>query len=243
MKKLYSILFIITTSVFAATDAQMERYFELSGTDEQLIEMEKQFATMQKGFRQDENSTPYDMQLVSIRFKSHIQKNISEEEMTQIIDLYKNVLLLRYVSAITTTEYDQNKTQSYIQSLKEEEQGSLRIELVNKISDAIYSKESMEILFDSLMKPLIQNSKQGKTLKDSFFDERKERYIDNMMTLSQEETLFVTKEFTIEELEELLKVVDTPTMGYESKAVSKAMAYALQEFFLAISHRYDVTKH
>jgi len=64
-----------------------------------------------------------------------------------------------------------------------------------------------------------------------------------MIESGKVETAYSAKEFTIEELEELLKIVKTPAIDHESKVIFAATAYALKEFFLSMADRYDVSKH
>ena len=57
------------------------------------------------------------------------------------------------------------------------------------------------------------------------------------------ETLFATKDFSMEELEALLKVAQTPAIDHEVKAVYGGMAFALKDFFLTLASGYDISKH
>jgi len=73
------------------------------------------------------------------------------------------------------------------------------------------------------------------TLLFSATPEQVEQYLS--VSYAEEQLL------TVEELEELLKIVKTPVMNHESKAVFGSTAYALKEFFLSIASRYDLSKH
>jgi hypothetical protein len=115
--------------------------------------------------------------------------------------------------------------------------------VAQKIAEALYKKESITILFDDLMKPLMENSMGGMKMNDEAMKKSREAYIKMMLEEGKVETIYLTKDFTLEELETLLKIVQTPAIGHESKAVFGAMAYALKEFFLSMASRYDVSKH
>jgi len=71
----------------------------------------------------------------------------------------------------------------------------------------------------------------------------KKDYLKQMTESSKNETLFATKDFTMEELEALLKIAKTSSVEHETKAVFGAMAYSLKEFFMSMASRYDVSKH
>jgi predicted Holliday junction resolvase-like endonuclease len=253
MKKTLLTLTLITylglpQLTLAATLEQVEQYLLVSRSEEELIALETQFSAMQNAFkRKDINQTQennYDMQMLSLRFKEYIQKHLSEDEMEEILNNYKNVVLLQFISASSEAkDHDTNETQSYLNQLKTTPEANIRIDLVDKISKELYSKEAMMILFNDLMKPLIQNGIGGANIDKNMLKLMQDDYIKQMVETSKNETLFASKDFTIEELEELLKIAQTPAIDHESKAVFGAMAYALKEFFMSLSDKFDVKKH
>lgn len=244
MKKLlYSLL--LSTLLFSSTPEQVEQYLSVSYSEEQLLELEKQFSMMQSNLNSTENNDTamYDMQMLPIRFREYLQKNLSEDEMNEIIKQYRNVLLMRFISAQNDSEYDPKLAESYVKRIQQDSEEAARIELAGKIGEALYQKETIGILFDNLMLPLMQNSPDGAKLDEKTMKKSKERYIKMMIETGKIETIYATKEFTIEELEALRKIVKTPVMDHESKAVFGATAYALKEYFLSIANRYDLSKH
>ncbi len=245
------ILFIITLLsqlLFSATEEQVETYISVSSSEEQLITLESQFSQMQQNINRikKENSSisnEYDMQLLSIRFREFLQKNISENEMDEILKQYRSVVLLKFISVQNDTEYDEKEAESYIKTLQTEENATVRMKLSGEITETLYNKDNLGILFDNLMKPLLQNSKGGQEINDESMKKNKEAYITRKIEAGSLETIYMTREFTMEELKQLLDVLKTSAMQRESKAVFGATAYALQEFFLSLASRYDVNKH
>ena len=240
---LYSIL--LSTLLFSATSEQVERYLSVSYSEEQLLELEKQFSMMQNNLKQyngNETDT-YDMEMLPIRFREYLEKNLSEDEMDEIIKQYRNVLLMRFISAQNDSGFDPKLAESYVKRIKQDPEESVRIGLAEKIGEALYKKETIGILFDDLMKPLMQNSVGGAKMDEESMKKSRERYIAMMMETGKAETIYATREFSIEELDELLKIVETSTMERESKAFFGATAYAIREFFLSIANRYDLSKH
>jgi len=247
MKKLL-IITLLSQLLFCATAEQVETYLDLSNSEEELIEMERQFSLMQQSFRSLESNTseeaaPYDMELLSIRFREYIQKALSEDEMDEILQNYKNVLLLQFVSSIGDPNWDEKEVEAYLRSVKENPEMKERIALVEKLNRAFNNKESIAIMFDGLIKPLLKSASGGDKLDETYMKKRKEKYIEAMSRESQDETLYATREFSMEELEALLKIAQSKAMGYEVKAVYGGMAYALEEFFLSLANRYDISKH
>jgi len=247
MNKIIITLTLLSQLCLSATPEQVEQYLLVSNSEQELLSLESQFSSMQNSFSKDENTSEdktYDMQLLSIRFKDYIQKHLSEDEMTEVLENYKNVVLLQFVSASSDTQdRDHNETTNYIKTLKANSEAAIRIELIEKISKKLYSKDSMTILFDELMKPLMVNGIGGGKMNDDMLKGAKENYLKMMLEASTEETIYAAKDFSLEELEELLKIVQTPAIEHESKAVFGAMAYSLKEFFMSMTSRYDVSKH
>ena len=88
-------------------------------------------------------SNEYDMQLLSIRFREYIQKNLSEDEMNEVLKQYRNVVLLKFVSVQNDTEYDKKLAQAYVKELETEDNASVRLDLLDKISNTLYNEENV----------------------------------------------------------------------------------------------------
>jgi len=246
MKKILLALTLLTHFSFAATPEQVEQYLSVSNAEEQLLAMQSQYAAMQNRIPKDTNASEntYDMQMLSIRFKNYLQKKLSEDEMTEVLDNYKNVVLLQFVSAESNMEnLEKNVSTTYLEKLKSDPEAGTRIELVSKISKALYAKEAMLVMFDDLLSPLMKNSIGGEKINDKMLKGMKESYIKEMTKSAIDSTLLTCKDFTMEELEELLKIAQTPAIQHEVKAVFGAMAYSLKEFFMSLANRYNVEKH
>ncbi len=107
MKKYILLTALYTSFLFSATLEQVEQYLSVSSAEEELLSIESQFSSMQNSFSQDENASEnntYDMQMLSVRFKDYLQRNLSEDEMDEVLDNYRNVVLLQFVSATSEAE-------------------------------------------------------------------------------------------------------------------------------------------
>jgi len=245
MTKILLTLSLLIHFAYAATPEQVEQYLLVSRAEEELIALESELSTLQNAFKgNDTNQTDdstYDMQMLSLRFKEYIEKHLSEDEMTEVLENYKNVVLLQFISASSEAqEHDSSETLSYIEKLKTTPEANHRMDLVEKISKELYSKEAMMILFDELMSPIMKNGITGKSMNNQMLDFVKGDYLKMMIETSRNETLYASKDFTLEELEELLKIAQTPAIDHEVKAVFAAMAYALKEFFMSMTNRFDL---
>ncbi len=249
MKKLLLITAALTQLLYSATPEQVERYLSISNAEEELLGLESQFSRMQNNFQASQSNTSkeketYDMQMLPIRFKEYIEKHLSENEMDEILQTYKNVVFLQFTSAIsTTTDNDPKEVEAYVKTFENNESSAVRMEIVEKINTKINNKESITLMYDELIKPLIQAASGGEKLDDETMKKSKETYLKSMIEKSKNDTLFATKDFTMEELEELLKVAQTPAIDHEVKAIYGGMAFALKEFFLTLANGYDISKH
>ena len=242
MNRLIILILSTTYLLFAATDAQIEKYLTLSTAEEQLLQLQSEFSAMQNSFSNKEEDTPYDMQLLSIRFKAYLKRHLSESEMDEVLQNYRNVAYLQLANASLET-FDTNQSQHYLKSLQDDEEAQSRITLFEEINKALYKKEFIGVMFDELIKPLMQNGISGQKIDKKMMQTQKEAYVKAMIKKSEEWNTYILREFSIEDLEALLKVVKTPSVQLETKTVYAATAYALKAFFLSMASRYDVGKH
>jgi len=242
MQKLFIFFIIASTLLWSATAEQIEEYLSVSTAEEELLALEAQFSSMQNSFSAQEDQKTYDMQLLTVRFKESLQRSLSENEMDEVLKNYRNILYLQFISTNTYTP-DKNETKAYLFTLQEDETAQERLDILENISKALHNKDSMLVMFDELMKPLLQNANGGTNIDDKMMEQRREIYIKSRIEDGREETLYSLKDFSIEELETLLSIIKTSSVQHEIKAVYRATAYALKEFFLSMSSRYDISKH
>jgi hypothetical protein len=244
MQKLLFLFIFVSLFSWSATLEQVEHYLSVSSSEEELLVLESQFTSMQNGFSSNASTekTSYDMQLLTVRFKESIQRSLSENEMDAVLENYRNVLYLQFISTNTSIP-DKNETQAYLFKLQEDETANERLDILEQISKALNNKDAMLVMFDELMKPLLQSANGGTDISDSVMAKRREAYMKSRIEDARKETLYNLKDFSIEELEELRDIVKTASVQHEVKAVYTATAYALKEFFLSMASRYDISKH
>ncbi|NKQ40424.1 MAG: hypothetical protein HF962_02510 [Sulfurovum sp.] len=233
MKKIIILLNISFALLFAATPEQVERYISLSQAEEELLELESSFSAMQsKVSAKDTNSSTYDTELLSIRFREHLQKTLSENEMEKVLENYKNEILLKFVSATNDPDRDPYDAMSYVKKLKTDASAQIRIGITEKINKIYSNKEAMYAMINTLIEPMMKTI-QTKASNDKNVEKMKKTFVDRVVKKaiedSNNEILYATREFTIKELEELLKIAKTPATGYEIKALYDSVAFAMQE--------------
>ena len=233
-------LFTLNAYIYASTPEQVEQYLSVSHAEEGILLLESRYANIQSSFSQ--NKDTYDMQLLMIRFKEKLQQQLSENEMDKVLKNYNNIVYLQFTSQQITKD-DFEISQDAMKALKNDSADDERISIINEINDALNKKDIVGIMYDDLMTPFIKNSIGGNNLSDKEIQIQKDAYIKSILKNSKTEIFYMTKEFTIEELKELLTIVKSSVIELEKKAVYKATAYAFKEFFLSIASRYDLKKH
>ncbi len=249
MKKLLIITLLLTQLLFSATPEQVDQYLSISNAEEELIELESQFSQMQKNFQSSDSNTSeeketYDIQMLSIRFREYLEKHLSENEMEEILQTYKNIIFLQFISASSvSSENDTEEVEAYVKTFENNESSGVRMDLVEKINTEVNDKESITLMYDELIKPLMKAAPGGDKLNEEYMKESREAYVKSITKEMKNKTLFATKDFNLEELKKLLKIVQTPAIDHEVKAVYGGMAFALKDFFLTLASGYDISKH
>ena len=237
MKKLFSILFLLTLTLSAATPEQVERYLLLSHAEEDLLELESGFAAMQNRMdAKDNNGSSYDTELLTVRFREYLQRALSEDEMQKVLENYKNDTLLKFVYEASDPEGDYLEIKKYAKEAKADPELENRLAIIEQINQYFSNKEAIIQMFETLIVPIIKRMKPDNSDEERI-KKMQERYLKSMVQNSYNQILYATRDFTVEELDELLEVAKTPAMGYETKAVFGATAYAMQELLEKMADR------
>ena len=237
MKKILPILLLLASTLFAATPEQVERYLMLSHAEEELLNLESSFAAIQNRMDAKENNgTDYDTEMLTVRFREYLQRALSDSEMDKVLENYKSEVLLKFVYESSDPEGDYLAIRTYAKEAKADPELKSRLEIIKKINENYSNKEAITQMFDTLIIPIIKRVRPKDADKDQI-KKMRERYLKSMTENGYNQILYASREFTTEELDALLEVAKTPAMGYETKAVYGAMAYAMQEFMETMANR------
>ncbi len=243
MKRLVFASTVLYSLLFGATPEQVEQYLSVSNSEEQLIALQQRYSAMHENLNKESNdTTPYDMQLLSIRFRDYLQKNLSEDEMNEILENYKKTALLHFVSATDETP-DPKAMAAYIAQLPNLPDAQERIGIVKEITKHFYAKDAISTLYKKLIKPLFEKGIGAQDIDKSRLKDVEKNYLGMMQEAGYNETLYATKDFDIEELKALRDIAKNSATDHEVKAVYGAIAYALQEFFNTLAKRFDAKQH
>lgn len=243
MNKILLTIILIAQLISAATPEQVESYLEVSHAEDELLNMESAFEAMQRKMEaRDGNASTYDTELLSIRFREHLQKALSKNEMEKVLDNYKNEVLLKFAAGSSDSEENSHEAFKYANELEKDSEAKVRIKLVEKINKLYNNKEAMLIMFDGLIGPIMTKMGPKKATKE-YMEKSRESFLKSMIENGKNEILYATKEFSMDELDELLKIVKTPAVGYEVKAVTSGIVYTLKEFMEIMADRMGHVRH
>ena len=236
MKKLLLTLLLLSGIIYAATPEQVERYLMLSHAEDDLLELESSFGAMQNRMdAKDGNGTTYDTEMLTIRFREKLQQSLSDSEMDKVLENYKNETLLKFVYESSDPEGDYLEIQKYAKEAKANPELKSRLEIIQKINKYYSNEEAISQMFDTLMLPIFKRIKPE--MDDKNIKEMRKRYLKSMAENGYNQILYATREFETQELDALLEIAKTPAMGYEVKAISAAMSYAMEEFMTVMANR------
>jgi len=244
MKKLFLIL-LATWGMSAATPEQVERYLLVSGSEDQLIEFEQMIdQTGQMFSAQSGNDTPLmqDSQMVPIRFREYLQKHLSESEMDEVLGNYKHDVLRKLVSAEVLME-EPDTIEAYRQFLtriKSDPLPANRTETVKEIVKKLYDEKMLTDFFDKMFMPMMQQFSQtsGKSLTKEQTKKMEKSFIKKMRESNYKALLFMSRDFSDEELDELNDVAGNSATSHETRAVFGAIVYAMEEAMHNMADRF-----
>jgi hypothetical protein len=220
MNKILLTLFTLIHFSFSATHEQVEQYIIISKSDSDLIEMEQMIEEITP-------SSTKNSQTITIRFKDYLEKNFTEREITELIRLYKNPLLL------TLRELDSDLPEEELRefnlSLQENPLSTERLHLNQQILKNMFDDEDLKNMIQGFDKKLFETFEPEErqpllTKKDenSFVKDIREE-----LTLP---LLYNTQTLNMDELNELQELTNTALIKKANKIELDATMYAIEDF-------------
>jgi hypothetical protein len=207
----------------------------VSGSEEAFMKMEKDFEKIQSLCEAEANGTEerYATELLSIRFKEYFEEHVSETEMESVLDAYKNVLFLSFVSGTAKVDDEADP-----RSFPKDEDVNIRLGLLVELSDAQLKIQEAKVVFDEMMMPFYKLIFPDK-ITDKMIKKRRRLYLLKNIRRNAHDIRVQSKRFSIKELESILKVLQRPEVSHVLKVRLDATAYALKEYLSHIAASYD----
>jgi len=166
-----------------------------------------------------------------VLFQEYLEKNLSEDEITELIKLYKNPLIQELYSM--DSDLPESELNEFNLSLSENPLSTERLELNEKLIENMFDVEDMQMIItgfqNKLMKRMGLKPEENKISK-----EQQEELITAMREELKLPMLYTTQTMSLDELKDLLKITDMSIMKKANKVVLKASMFALDSFLVEL---------
>ena len=242
------VLMLVSLGILsAATPEQVERYLFISGSEDQLIAFEKSIDDMGKVFASKGGSgAPLmeDSQMIPIRFREFIQKHLSEDEMDEVLANYGHDVMRKIVRAEVLMEESETVEayRQFLLQIKDSPLSSNRTETVRKVIKHIYDEKELATFFKKMIVPMIKkmSAASGKSMEDKAIDKIIKSFIKRMQDSNYNTMLFMTRDFSDDELQELEDVSGNSATSHETQAIFGGITYAMEEAMNNMTNQFVV---
>jgi len=225
MKKILLILLLLIQVTFSATPEQVKQFIMLSKSDRDLTEMEQM---IDKILPPDSTKNT---EKIEILFQEYLEKNLSEDEMTELIKLLKNPLIQELYSM--DSDLPESELNEFNLSLSENPLSTERLELNEKLIENMFDVEDMQMIITSFQNKLMK--RMGlKPEENKISKEQQKELITAMREELKLPMLYTTQTMSLDELKDLLKITDMSIMKKANKVVLKASMFALDSFLVEL---------
>ena len=224
MKKTLLILLLLMQVAFSATPEQVKQFIMVSKSDRDLIEIEQMIDEMLPPESTKNSET------IETRFEEYLEKNFSEDEMTELIKIYKNPLLQELYSM--DSDLPEEELNEFNLSLAENPISSERLELNENLLKNMFDDEDVQMMITGFQDKIM--GELGLEKENNISKEERKEIVTSTRKELKLPLLYTTQTMSIDELKELLELVNMPKFKNANKTVLKASMYALDNFLVDI---------
>lgn len=221
--------------LFAATSEQVDQYMTLSHSDRALIEIEQFFENLSQSTETSENNQS---EQITLAYEIYIGKHISEDEMEDILAIYRKPVMQRYVVEMDTTEIPETEMKEFLLTLEEHPISTERMDIVNKIIDHIIDEETMLTFYKSMMQRYIpqedNREKERSDTKKREPNSDEQEFINLMKDATRQELLYGTQVLSMEEMREIHDIFGSTLMSKITKVENEAVIQIMDNFIKLI---------
>jgi len=224
MKKILLILLLLMQVAFSATPEQVKQFIMVSKSDRDLIDIEQVIDEILPSESTKNSET------IEILFQEYLEKNLSKNEMTELIKIYKNPLIQELYSM--DSDLPESELNEFNLSLAENPISSERLELNEKLIDNMFDDEDVQMMITAFQDKIM--GKLGLVQEKNISKEERKKIITSTREELKLPLLYTTQTMSIDELKELLDIVNMPIFKNSNKTILKATMYALDNFLVDI---------
>jgi len=221
MKKILLSLMLLIQFSFSATPEQVEQYVMLSQADRELIEMEQIIEEIIPP------NSAKSTTIISIRFNEYLTKHFTEDEITELIELYKNPLL----QVLREVDYQipEEELQEFNLSIQTNPLSKKRFNLNKKIIENMFDEEDLKNIRYGLQEK-VSEVFGGEQESDLITKEEEEILLKEMRKELTLPLLYATQTLNIKELEELYRLSNKAILKKANKVEINGRMYTIEYF-------------
>ena len=245
MYKIVILFTLLTHLLFSATSEQVDRYMTLTHSDRALVEVEQMFSNLSSTV--DSSNENIDQKL-TLDYQIYLGKHISEDEMDELLALYRKPIMQLYVNEMDMFDIPDDEMESFLTTLKEEPLSTERQDIIDELLESIVNEELLLNFYNSMMQRYqIKDENQNKNLKKktttgknsskrTLTSDEKE-FIDIIKEGTLQELLYGTQVLSLEELKEINTIMKSSLLQKVTKVENEATINIMNNFINNITSK------
>jgi len=233
MKKTVLLLVVVSQFIFGATSEQVEKYMSLSHADRSLLEIEMMLDSMRESMKMaDNNDSSQDM---GIAYRDYFERHISENEMDELLALYRTPIMQLYVEETDTTDIPAGEIEAFLSNLEENPLSSERKNVIKELVDMLIDEETMSKFYKTMMQRYFEKQKRDDNgSKESKATPQEKEFISMMKNGVKQELMYSTQTLNLEELKEVNSIMKKGIMVKATKVGREAIIEIMDKFIKLI---------
>jgi len=221
VKKIILSLILLIQLSFSATPEQVEQYVMLSQADRELLEMEQIIEEIIPP------NSAKSTTIISIRFNEYLTKHFSEDEITELIELYKNPLL----QVLRELDYQipKEELREFNLSIEKNPLSKKRLNLNKKIIENMFDEEDLKNIRYGLQEK-VSEVFGGEQESDLITKEEEEILLKQMREELMLPLLYTTQTLSVKELTELYQLTSKSILKKANKVEINGKMYTIEYF-------------
>jgi len=235
MFKLLALTAFSLNLLFAATSEQVDQYMTLSHSDRDLIAVEQMFDNLSQSM---ETSDSNQSEQITLAYETYIEKHISEDEMDELLAIYRKPVMQRYVVEMDTSEIPKEEMEEFLLTLEENPPSTERMDIIDKIVDNSIDEETMINFYKSMMQRYIpkerNSSEDTNSSSTKELNPQEKEFIKMMKEATKQEFLYGTQILSMEEMREINDILESSLMTKVTKVENEAVIEIMDNFIKMI---------
>jgi len=237
MYKIIILLTLCTNLIFSATSEQVDQYMGLSHSDRVLMEIEKMFSNLSESMETSDENRSNEL---TLDYQIYIGKHISDNEMDELLTLYRKPIMQQYVNEMDMVEIPKEEMTDFLNALKENPLSTERQEIVDELLKTIVNEELLLNFYTNMMQRYQVKDDNNQTKKRESNSSKKirtkeeQQFIDIMKSGIRQDILYGTQVLSLEEMKKINNIMQSSIMRKITKIENEAIIEIMNNFIKSI---------